>query len=248
MSTVDVKKIRVDRIDSKHANLAVKRWHYSGKVVSNSQLHFGAFYDGKLHGVMSFGPSLDKRKIQGLVRDTGWNGFVELNRMAFDDFLPKNSESRCLSVALKLIKKYAPQIKWVISFADATQSGDGGIYRACGFILTGIKSNKNTVKLPDGSVIHKMTLESNPTSRRPELGDKTYHEITGGVYDWRKYTEYVGGEVLSGYQIRYIYFLDKSKIKNLIVSALPYSEIDKIGAGMYLGRKVTVSSRHAVMV
>ena len=55
---------------------------------------------------MSFGPSLDKRKIVGLVRGTLWNEFLELNRMAFDDYLPKNSESRCIAVAMHLIKKH----------------------------------------------------------------------------------------------------------------------------------------------
>jgi hypothetical protein len=40
---------------------------------------------------MQFGPSLDKRKVQGLVEGTSWNGFIELNRMAFSDRLPRNS-------------------------------------------------------------------------------------------------------------------------------------------------------------
>ena len=67
---VNAKDIRVEPIRSDVANPFVKRHHYSGKVTQNSQLHFGAFYDGILHGVMSFGPSLDKRKIIGLVRGT----------------------------------------------------------------------------------------------------------------------------------------------------------------------------------
>ena len=72
----------------------VKRHHYSGKVVNNSVLHFGVFLDGKLHGVMSYGPSLVKAHIIGLVAGTGWNEYLELNRMAFDSALPRNSESR----------------------------------------------------------------------------------------------------------------------------------------------------------
>ena len=71
----------------------------------------------------------------GLVKDTKWNDFLELNRMAFDDYLPKNSESRSISVAMKLIKKHYPNIEWVVSFADGTQCGDGTIYRASGFRL-----------------------------------------------------------------------------------------------------------------
>ena len=105
------KEIIVKVIPAKIANEFVKKHHYSGKVVNNSTLHFGAFLDDKLHGVMSFGSSLDKSKTIGLVQDTKWNDYLELNRMAFDDYLPKNSESRCLSIAIKLIKKNAPHIK-----------------------------------------------------------------------------------------------------------------------------------------
>ena len=57
---------------------------------------------------MSYGPSLDKSKIIGLVKDTGWNEFLELNRMAFDSYLPRNSESRAISMSLRLIKKIRP--------------------------------------------------------------------------------------------------------------------------------------------
>ena len=141
------------------ANPFVRRVHYSGKVVNNSQLHFGAFLDGKLHGVMSFGPSMDKNKVIGLVADTGWNEFVELNRMAFDDVLPRNSESYCIGAALRAIRKQAPQIKWVISFADGTQCGDGTIYRASNFVLTGITKNKTIIEMPDGSAVAGLTLD-----------------------------------------------------------------------------------------
>lgn len=91
--------------------------------------------------------------------------------MAFDSYLPRNSESRAIAMSIRLIKKYAPQIKWIISFADACSCGDGTIYRASNFVLTGIKENLNLAELPDGSRVHKMTLASNPTSPRKELGD-----------------------------------------------------------------------------
>lgn len=152
------KDIIVKVIPSNIANEFIKKHHYSGKVVQNSKLHFGCFLDGHLHGVMSFGSSLDKKKVIGLVRGTGWNEFLELNRMAFDEYLPANSESRCLGVAMRLIKKNAPHIKWVISFADAGQCGDGTIYRASGFILTGLSkcsifSNKDgSIKIQQASI------------------------------------------------------------------------------------------------
>ena len=96
------KDIIVKVIPAKVANEFVKKHHYSGKVVNNSQLHFGCFLDDKLHGVMSYGCPLDKSKVLHLVKPCLWNEMLELNRMAFDDYLPKNSESRCISISIKL--------------------------------------------------------------------------------------------------------------------------------------------------
>lgn len=238
------KEIIVKVIPSKIANPFIKSHHYSGKVVNNSCLHFGAFLDGRLHGVMSYDPSLDKSKILGLVEGTGWNDYLELNRMAFDDYLPRNSESYCIAQSIKLIKKNAPHIKWIISFADGCSCGDGTIYRASNFVLTDIKKNYNLVQLPSGEKIHKMTLESNPKSPRPELGGKCYYDITGGKFDFKKYVQAVSGTILTGYQLRYIYFIDKSYRKRLTVSEIPFSKIDEMGAGMYKGEKITQAERH----
>lgn len=144
----DAKDIILRPISASEANALVKRVHYSGKVTQNAQIHIGVFYRGNLEGAMQFGPSLDKRKIQNLVRGTLWNEFIELNRMAFTDVLPRNSESRALAIAFRLLRKHAPQLKWVVSFADATQCGDGTIYRAAGFVLTAIKVNGQLYRLP----------------------------------------------------------------------------------------------------
>lgn len=129
------KGIKVKVIPSKLANKFVKTYHYSGKVVQNSSLHFGCFLDGALHGVMSYGSPLDKRKVLPLVHtEKGepclWNEMLELNRMAFDDILPRNSESRCIAISFRLLKKHAPHIKWILSYSDGVDCGDGQIYRA----------------------------------------------------------------------------------------------------------------------
>ena len=231
------KDITMKVIPGSVANPFIRAHHYSGKVVNNSKLHFGVFLDGQLHGVMSYGPSLDKSKIIGLVEGTGWNEFLELNRMAFDSVLPRNSESRAISMSIKLLKKYAPQIKWIISFADACSCGDGTIYRASNFVLTGIKENLNLAELPDGTRIHKMTLASNPTTPRKELGGKCYFDITGGRFAWKEFLQKTGAKLLDGWQLRYIYFIDPSYRQRLTVPEIPFSRIDEMGAGMYRGKK-----------
>lgn len=224
------KEIIVKVIPSKIANEFVKLHHYSGKVVQNSTLHFGAFLDDKLHGVLSYGSSLDKSKTIGLVQPTKWNEYLELNRMAFDDYLPKNSESRVISITLKLIKKNAPHIKWILSYSDGCDCGDGTIYRASGFYLTLIKQNSDLFLLPNGKRIHSMTIKSSKT-------------LMSKYGNWKKYldTEYLGWKKIEGYQLRYIYLIDKSC--KITVPIIPFSKIDEMGAGMYKGEKITLTER-----
>jgi hypothetical protein len=214
------KEIIVKVINSKVANQFVKKHHYSGKVVNMSNLHFGCFLDDKLHGVMSYGSPMDKRNVLPLV-DSGvdsfnkrWNEMLELNRMAFDDYLPKYSESRCIAISIRLIKKNAPQIKWLLSYSDATQCGDGTIYRASGFKLTQINKNGTIYKLANGDIVAKR-------------GDSKY--------------DFKGATALKGFQNRYIYLIDKTC--KLTVPEIPFTKIDEQGAGMYKGEKITLQER-----
>jgi len=216
---------------------------------------------------MQFGPSLDKRKIQGLVAGTLWHEFIELNRMAFTEALPRNSESRALAVAMKLLKKHAPQIKWVVTFADGTQCGDGTIYRAAGFVLTSIKVNDQIWVMPDGEVA---TILVATDTRRPEYwrlqekaktfsrgnatkGQNIMHTASvrpgigaigcaaspGGASSMKAYVE-IGAHPLDGFQLRYLYFLDPTARERLTVPILPFSEIERRGASMYKGEKRAV--------
>ena len=207
-----VKEIELKVIPSKIANDFVRKHHYSGKVVNNSYLHFGAFLDKKLHGVMSFGHSLDKAKTQKLVKNTGWNEFCELNRMAFDDYLPRNSESYCLGKALRLIKKNAPHIKWVISFADGCSCGDGTIYRASNFVLTQIKKNSTIYINDEGDKVCNITFRTTSLNKQ-------------------------GFKLLEGYMFRYIYFIDKKCMQDLTCEIIPFSKIKELGVGMYKGER-----------
>lgn len=216
------KEIIVKVIPSKIANDFVKKNHYSGKVVPNSTLHFGCFLDNQLHGVMSYGPSINKNGTINLVKNTGWNEFIELNRMAFDDYLPKYSESRCIAISIKLIKKNAPHVKWVISFADGTQCGDGTIYRASGFNLVGIVDNKSLrIDPKTGKLIHIIQAHHLKIS-----------------------TEFRKWQPIKGQQLKYIYLIDKTCKIN--VPILPFSRIDEMGAGMYKGQKISLAERKAL--
>jgi hypothetical protein len=120
-----------------------------------------------------------------------------------------------------MIRKHYPHIEWVILFADGCQCGDGTIYRAAGAVLTGIKLNKSLLRLPDGSVTHKMTQVTGKNRAK-------HFAETGGSWSGQ-------GVPLDGYQMRYVFFLNPDARARLVPKEVPYSEIERRGAGMYRG-------------
>lgn len=259
------KNIIVKPIAASDANRVVKAIHYSGKVVNNSQVHLGVFLDGKCGGAMQFGPSLDKRKILGLVRGTLWNEFLELNRMAFADWLPRNGESRAIGYAMRWLKKTYPWLKWVVSFADGTQCGDGTIYRASGFVLTGIKKNNQIWEAPTGEIESRLVMTNTTRPGRERIFSRTSltdgrskqqqqqqavaiisrttttngkHILNSGASSMSAFVD-AGWKPKAGFQLRYLYFLDPAARERLTVPILPFSEIERRGAGMYKGKPKT---------
>jgi hypothetical protein len=210
------KDLIIKPIKSSAARSIIAKFHYSGKSTQNSQLHFGVFIEGKLEGALQFGPPIDRRKLLPLVEGSKWGDMIELNRMAFGPALPKFSESRAISVCMRLIKKNYPQIKWVVSFADGCQCGDGTIYRASGFVLTNVGVNSSMYRTPDGEVVANKTFGNSPTNKYKGLVVKDCEKI-------------------EGFMLRYIYFIDKAYKEKLTVPILPFSKIDEMGAGMYKG-------------
>ena len=230
------KEIIVKVIPPKLANEFVKKHHYSGKVAATGLICFGAFLDNKIIGVAQWGRPINKYLHLHLIENTKWNDFLELNRLVCIDDTPKNTESRFISICLLLIKKNAPQVKWVMSFADATQCGDGTIYRASGFVLTNINDSKQLYELPNGDTLHLMGLQGG------QHGALRKKMLESGYGNAKKYmVEVLKGKPLIGKQLKYIYLIDKSC--KITVPILPFSMIDKMGAGMYKGEKITLAER-----
>ncbi|MGV6816088.1 MAG: Mom family adenine methylcarbamoylation protein [Thiotrichales bacterium] len=232
------KDIVLKVIPSNVANAFVKKHHYSGKVVNNSKLHFGCFLGGVLGGVMSYGSPLDKRKVLGLVHTSEdqpvlWNEMLELNRMAFSDILPRNSESRCIAISFRLIKKNAPHIKWVLSFSDGSQCGDGTIYRASGFLLTSIKKNNQIWEAPEDSKGNRERVSRVTVTKGKNIS-------SNGRASMKKFVE-AGFKPIPGFQLRYIKLLYPDLKLNC--ESIPFSHIDEIGAGMYKGEKISLAER-----
>lgn len=234
---MSAKEIIVKPIDKPTADKIVKKYHYSGKVVQNSNLNFGVYYKGLLLGAMQFGSPTDKRKMLPLVKETLWNETIELNRMAFSDALPRFAESRAISLAFKWIKKNS-EIKWCISFADGTQCGHGTIYQASNFKLCNIKKNSTILILPDGTKTTDVSINTG--------SDKYGREKKSlGYTSTKKYLDdrYKGWKPLVGYQYKYIYFIDKEAEKNFTGEFIPFSKIKELDIEMYKGEWINGANK-----
>lgn len=197
------KDLVIKVIEAKSSRAIIERHHYSGKCTQNSQIHFGVFLNGRLEGALQFGPSIDKRRMaQNL--GIGFNESLELNRLAISDKCPKNSESRCLGICLRLLKKTYPHLRLIVSFADACQCGDGTIYRASGFKLHSFKKNNSLLVDDSGNIEFNHGTKKRPNViAKKSLDDKIDPNTGQYLSSVRKL------KPLPGYQMKYLYFFDK---------------------------------------
>jgi CRISPR/Cas system CSM-associated protein Csm2 small subunit len=82
-----------------------------------------------------------------------------------------------------------------------------------------------------------MTWDSATPERRVSIAEKYGFKKYDAAVLLSKTLKMNGMESLKGYQLRYIYFLNKDALKRLTVPILPFSKIDEIGARMYKGVK-----------
>lgn len=235
----DAKQLIVKPISAQDANRIIRALHYSGKVDTRTQLHLGVFMGDKCGGAMQFGPSVNKHASRNLFRDAKWNEWIELHRLAFADWLPRNGESRAIGYALRWIRKTYPHINFVVSYADGAQCGDGGIYRASGFVLTDIKKNTSMWEMPDGEVVCSIVFNPGFQGNAGKKSIKARYGKTGSGAA-SGFLRGIGAKQLTGFQLRYIYFLDPTARDRLTVPILSFSEIAKRGAGMYRGKPRTL--------
>lgn len=127
-------ELKLDWCSHEAAKYAVEKWHYSRRMVRNKTVKCGAWEDGVFIGAIVFGmgasDSLGKRF--GLSSQQT----CELVRVALRAH--KAPVTRIVSVSLAFLRKVAPGIRLVMSFADPSQGHHGGIYQGGNWIYMGM--------------------------------------------------------------------------------------------------------------
>lgn len=190
----------VREIDRDLANEIIVKNHYSKKFYSATYIHLGIFNNGKLNGVLQYGYAMNPASQGSVVSNTGIDEYLELNRMWLDDCLPRNSESKSLSLSIKYIKKKYPKIKWIQSFADERCGGFGIVYQASNFLYFG--EHDSVFWELDGVVYHNslMTRGAHLSKSAAKLQEGKDRAVS---YSLR--------------QFRYIYFIDKRCLKDCLL-------------------------------
>ena len=89
--------------------------------------------------------------------------------------------------------------------------------------------------MPDGEIVCNILFDPGfgPNSKGGSI--KARYGKTGGGASV-SFLKSIGAECLMGFQLRYIYFIDPTARERLTVPILPFSEIERLGAGMYRGK------------
>ena len=165
------KNYYVDEVGVKVARELVKKYHYSKKVVPNSKLHLGIFSNetDELIGVLQYGTPMNAKSTPGsLVVGSTQDDMYELNRMAMLDSAPKLCESQAIGLTFKWIKRFKPQIKWLLSFSDGKQGNVGVIYQATNWDYYGYRLSDSFYRL-DGEIWHSVQIWHKYRQGKPDV-------------------------------------------------------------------------------
>ena len=146
--------MKLEIASSKAIKYACMKFHYA-KAVPNVQLAFAVFNSkNEWCGVICYGVGATNNIASPYKLKQG--EVIELLRMALNG--KQESTTKALSISLKLLKKYAPNVKIVVSYADSEQGHFGTIYQATNWIYTGYSTDTNLIV--NGERKHRRTLGS----------------------------------------------------------------------------------------
>lgn len=194
-------------MEKEKANEIIRANHYSKKTATDAvtRICFGVWMSGKLVGVLQFGYAMNPQSCGSVVAGTKLNGYLELNRMWLNDEAPKNTESKAISFAIKIIKRRMPLVEWIQSFADERCKRLGVVYQAANFGYYGHHVSK--FWWFNGEWIHNSIVTNGSRKAKARLESQNIHEKA---------------ETVELRQFRYIYWIQKRARKRCLLKEQAY--------------------------
>lgn len=197
-------KLTVNQIPAKEAEPWLLIRHYAKRKCPISYA-FGAYRDGELLGVVTYGTPASSSLRDGIAGKE-WSTYVlELNRLCC--ISEKNIASQLVGQSLKSL----PHPSIVVSYADIAQGHIGYIYQATNFLYTGLSAKRTDWMVKGKEHLHGATIADE--SRGKENRAKWMREKYGDDFYLAERSR----------KHRYIYLCGNKKQKESIKSALLYS-------------------------
>lgn len=185
------------------ATYAVTRWHYSHAMPVGKLVKIGVWESGVFKGVVLFarGSNNNIMKPYGLKQTEG----CELVRVALTEHV--TPVSRIIAIAIKMLRKFSPGTKLIVSYADPEHGHHGGIYQAGGWLYVG-RGASNREFYYKGRRVHYRTISSALNGRPSTEQNLKKIGVTGSVKSSRKF--------------KYLMPLDEATRAKVVPLRLPY--------------------------
>lgn len=142
--------LRLDWCSHEAAKYAVEHWHYSRSLPTPPLVKVGAWESGRFIGCVLF--SRGASDSIGRPFSLQQTEIAELTRVALTGH--QVSTSRIVRLAILLLRRCAPGLRLLISYADPNQGHHGGIYQAGGWLYLGKTAPDKAYIGPDGKRWH----------------------------------------------------------------------------------------------
>ena len=199
-----VRALQVRPIPCIVAKAILEREHYLHRLAGGTKLAFGAFVGDRLLGAMTLG--VGPFNAPSLVAGATSDDCLTLTRLWLSDDLPPNSESRCIGIVLRSLRRHT-SVGFVLSYADPSEGHLGVIYQATNWLNIGLSQPMPLYDLGDGRRRHSRSVSH--------------------VYGTHSLTHLRGHGIpvkliCQEPKLRYLYFLRPSWRERLLVPVLSY--------------------------
>ncbi len=148
MSDAEPRTMTIQRVGASTLRGAMASYHYSGRMPDAVQECFAGYYGTTFAGGIAFGPGA--ASVRSELPELTPQQCRELVRLWSPDDMPRNTESRLISMALRALQG----IRLVVSFSDPAAGHVGTIYQATNAVYLGMSGDGTRYVTREGERIH----------------------------------------------------------------------------------------------
>ncbi len=149
--------LKLDWCSYAAAKFAVEHWHYSGHMPDSKCVKIGVYEDSTFIGAVIFSRGVSGSNLSKTYK-LKTTEICELSRVALKAH--KAPVTQIVAIAIRMLRKFCPGLKLIISYADANQGHVGAIYQAGNWIYTGESASVPIYIGKSGRVYHDRSVSS----------------------------------------------------------------------------------------